>query len=136
MRYDFNILGETPAKKNGKRFVRGNKLICSRKFYEWHSYACGQLLLQKRPKEPIKSPIVLSIIFVHGDKIIRDCDNAASSILDLLKDMEIIQDDNWFIVRELKIRNSYRKSNAHCHIQICSLEESVEDSILDDKTQN
>lgn len=129
MEYDFNILGETPAKKNGKRFVRGNKLICSRKFYKWHDSATLQLLTQKKPEKPIEIPIVLSILFVHGDKIIRDCDNAASSILDLLKDVNIIKDDNWFIVQELKIRNCYKKNNPHCYIKIRSLDESILEDI-------
>jgi Holliday junction resolvase RusA-like endonuclease len=39
--------------------------------------------------------------FHHSDERTRDTDNQVSSVLDLLKGIKVIKDDNWKIVRRI-----------------------------------
>ena len=66
----------------------------------------------------IKEPCKITITFVHGDLARRDSDNATSSILDLLMDCKVLEDDNWKVVRELHIRNGYVKGKSRCKVEI------------------
>ena len=49
----------------------------------------------------IACPIEIKLIFHHKDERTRDTDNQVSSILDLLKGIHVIKDDNWKIVRKI-----------------------------------
>ncbi len=82
----------------------------------WHDGAILLLARHKRPSEPLASPLCVEMVFYHGDKTRRDSDNAATSILDLLKDAQIIEDDNWKIIRQIHIENRYEKNSARCEI--------------------
>lgn len=121
MSYRFYLSGETPAKKNSKRIVRHGRLISSPRFYEWHDLALINLLKQEKPKSPLEKPLFIKFNFYHGDKMRRDSDNQATSILDLLKDAQIIKDDNWQIVSKIQIQNFYAQNNSHCEIEITKL---------------
>lgn len=119
MLYMYNIKGETPSKKNSRVVnTRTGRSFPNKKYTDWHKSALIQLLGQAHPVEPISSPIKLTLEFIHGDLRRRDSDNGASSILDTLKDSGIIQDDNWQIVREIVIRNTYLKNAPECNILI------------------
>lgn len=117
----FYIDGETPAKKNSRINTRTGRSFPSKRYQEWHDVARLQILSQMR-KQCISSPIdyasKVSIVFVHGDLVRRDSDNATSSILDLLMDCKVIADDNWKIVRELHITNGFVKGKSRCKVEI------------------
>lgn len=90
-------------------------------YQQWHDVARLQLQSQMRTQNIyslIKEPCKISITFVHGDLVRRDSDNATSSILDLLMDCKVLEDDNWKIVRELHIRNGYVKGKSRCKVEI------------------
>lgn len=118
IRYSFTFKGETPAKKNSRRVLRSGKTIPSRRFEMWHDENLFCLFRQKRPSEPLFSPLFIKMIFFHGDRTRRDSDNEATSILDLLQDGGVIADDNWQIVQKILIENRYEKGNPHCEIMI------------------
>lgn len=118
MRYRFLIEGETPAKKNSRRTLRNGKTIPSVRFMQWHNDASFQVMCQKRPAKPIERPAAVDMVFYHGDCTRRDSDNAATSILDLLKDTLVIADDNWKIIRQINIVNRYDRNNARCEITL------------------
>lgn len=117
----FYIDGETPSKKNSRINTRTGRSFPSKRYQEWHDVARLQILSQMR-KQNISSPIdyasKVSIVFVHGDLVRRDSDNATSSILDLLMDCKVIADDNWKIVRELHIINGFVKGKSRCKVEI------------------
>lgn len=118
MVYQFILEGEVPAKKNSVKF--NSKTRCTYKnerFTQWHEYAQLCINSQKTQKEPINK-CNIHINLIHGDLKRRDCDNSTASIMDLLTDCGIITDDNWKVVREIKISNDYEKGNAHCIITI------------------
>lgn len=120
----FQILGETPSKKNSKIWTRSGKLIPSKAHQVWKSDALIQLNPQKAmegPAEPIEEPVSITLTFYHGDQIRRDSDNQAASIMDLLQDAKVLADDRWQIVRILNIYNHFDKGNARCLVEINKL---------------
>ena len=123
----FQILGETPSKKNSKIWTRSGKLIPSKAHQVWKSDALIQINAQlalmgaERPGT-IEEPVSITLTFYHGDQIRRDSDNQAASIMDLLQDAKVLADDRWQIVRILNIYNHYDKGNARSLIEINRLE--------------
>ena len=121
----FQIIGETPGKKNSKIWTRSGKLIPSAKHQKWHQDAMVQMAAQisrlatsDRPVEGINYPVSVTLTFYHGDQVRRDSDNQAASIMDLLQDAKVLADDRWQIVRILNIYNHFDKGNARCLIEI------------------
>lgn len=119
--YTFIIEGETPAKKNSKIITRDKRLIPSKRYQEWHENAYIQLMCQTRPKEPIAEGVSIELTFIHGDLRRRDSDNGTSSIMDLLVDAKVLEDDNWQIVKEIKIKNIYERNQPRCMVEIKEL---------------
>lgn len=117
----FYIDGETPAKKNNRINTKSGRSFPSKRYQEWHDVARLQILSQMRNQNvssPVNIPSKVSITFVHGDLVKRDSDNATSSVLDLLKDCKVLADDNWKIVRELNVKNDYKKGRPCCKVEI------------------
>lgn len=114
----FIIDGETPAKKNSRINTRSGRSFPSKRYTEWHKNAVFQLVHQTRNILQINKPCRISLTFTHGDLIKRDSDNGTSSILDLLKDCGVLEDDNWQIVRELRVLNYYQKGAPSCKVEI------------------
>ena len=114
------IKGETPSKKNSKILTRTGRLIPGKKYQEWHRDAMVQVQDQMKLLEhiPLNSEVIIHLDFIHGDQRRRDSDNGTSSILDLLVDAKILEDDKWQIVRELHVTNEYEKNEPMCIIAI------------------
>jgi len=60
-------------------------------------------LTEERKKLPLKSAY-LEIEVFHSTAQKGDLTNKAESIMDLLVDMEVLQDDNWSVVPELRLK--------------------------------
>lgn len=117
--FKFVIEGETPAKKNSRIVnTKTGRSFPSKRYSEWHKNAVFQLVHQTRNIPQINEPCRISMTFVHGDLRRRDSDNGTSSILDLLTDCGVLKDDNWQIVQELSVKNSYSKGNPSCEVSI------------------
>lgn len=118
----FQIIGETPSKKNSKVYTRGRHIpIPGKAHQKWHTNAMLQLNAQKAiegPQKPVDEPIAVTLTFYHGDQKRRDSDNQTASIMDLLQDAKVLADDRWQIVRILNIYNHFDKGNARCLIEI------------------
>lgn len=114
----FTIIGETPAKKNSRITLKNGMTIPSKRYQDWHKVALSEILQQAEEPVPIDYPVKITLIFTHGDLRRRDSDNGCSSILDLLTDAEILEDDNWNIVQEIAIFNRYEKNLPKCEILI------------------
>ena len=129
----FEIIGETPGKKNSKIWTKSRKLIPSAKHQKWHTDAKLQITgqISRLPKDEwpygaghpdgIDYPVTVTLTFYHGDQVRRDSDNQAASIMDLLQDAKVLADDRWQIVRILNIYNHFDKGNARCVIEINEL---------------
>ena len=98
------IKGRIPSKKNSKIIVCRGKfplLLPSKKYQEWHKEATSQI---KRlvPEKPIESCSVILTLYAP-DKRKADLTNKAESIMDLLVDNSFLLDDNWFVVKSLRL---------------------------------
>lgn len=99
------LKGSVPSKKNNKRIVAwGNRvgLRSSDRFLAWHH---DQMMTSgiKRIKK-IKGPVSYINLYFYRENIRRvDLSNMAESVMDLLVDAGIIEDDNIFIVPELSL---------------------------------
>lgn len=115
----FTIKGETPAKKNSRITLPNGRSVPGKRYREWHEAALPQVLAQLKGLRPLlDEPCEVALSFFHGDYRRRDCDNGASSVLDLLVDAGVLSDDNWKIVRSLKVANLYDKGDPRCEIEI------------------
>lgn len=119
----FQIMGETPSKKNVNKFnTKTKRVYKDALFQKWHSDALLQLNTQICRTEPLPNlidyPVSIHIDFYHGDYVRRDSDNQVSSLMDLLQDAKILSDDNWQIVRQIHVRNYYEKRESRCLVEI------------------
>lgn len=97
----YKLTGETPSKKNSRQVFRGGKNIPSKKYLMWLKRAEIEIFRQGILVPAIFCPIEIKLVFHHKDDRTRDTDNQVSSILDLLKGIKVIKDDNWKIVRKI-----------------------------------
>lgn len=97
----YKLTGETPSKKNSRQVFRGGKNIPSKNYLMWLKRAEIEIFRQGILVPAIFCPIEIKLVFHHKDERTRDTDNQVSSILDLLKGIKVIKDDNWKIVRKI-----------------------------------
>jgi hypothetical protein len=65
------------------------------------------------------SPEAILITFYPPDRNAGDLTNKAESIMDLLVDMEILEDDNWFICSDIHLKfGGVDKQNPRAEIEI------------------
>lgn len=98
------ITGRIPSLKNSKVIScrNGRPLVLPSKAYrEWHEIASWELVAQKPPRGIEHCEI--EIKFYAPDKRHTDLTNKAESLMDLLVDLEVIEDDNWEVVRKLTL---------------------------------
>lgn len=93
--------GQVPSQKNSKQIAYNQRthrpfIMTSPRVKAWQKDA----MLQLATVPPIKGAVAIHIVFTHKDKRKRDIDNEQTSIMDILKNMSIIEDDNCFIVRK------------------------------------
>ena len=112
---------ETPSKKNSRVVDRRTgRTFPNKRFTEWHKAAT--IYVRQQSAHPLDGgPFALYLEFTHGDKIRRDSDNGVSSILDLLVDCGVLQDDNWMVVSKIVTTNLYDKGNPCVNISIIPL---------------
>lgn len=107
------IYGSTPSKKNSRINTRSGRSFPSSKYTAWHKHASLQLIGVR----PFVTT-VLTISFFVGDKRKFDLTNKAESIMDLLVDNGIIEDDNYSVIPTLILKyGGYEKNNPYCIIE-------------------
>ena len=97
--------GRIPSKKNSKQIIRrGNRsmLVSSRAHSIWHTDSMWQLKEQRT--RPMEGKIGIEMMFYFPDKRRADLTNKAESIMDLLVDAGIIEDDNANVCPEVLLR--------------------------------
>jgi Holliday junction resolvase RusA-like endonuclease len=116
------ITGRIPSKKNSRISTRSGRSFPSKAYSEWHEQASWQLKAQKVQKQ---NPPYAILIHVHfPDRLKADLTNKAESIMDLLVDNGIIEDDNWKVVPSLTLTADYDKENPRAEVWINSLTNS------------
>ena len=83
------------------------QVLPSIKHRDWHLDASWQLkAVQKTlPKEPLKKGEIQSIVFTLYAPDLKpgDLSNKWQSVEDLFKDCRIIEDDNWFVLGDIRM---------------------------------
>lgn len=98
------LTGRIPSKKNSKRIVMAGHrpMILSSKDYEaWHTIASFELKSQVKGmanRIRLSGPYRIHIKIFAENARKFDLTNKAESIMDLLVDNYIIEDDNWSVV--------------------------------------
>ena len=98
----FTITGIIPSKKNNKFIVvRNGKpiIISSEKYRDWEKEMMWLLRVQNKERLFINYPISISFKFYSKTKRKFDLDNKVTSLLDLFVKSNILEDDNYNIVR-------------------------------------
>jgi len=99
------INGDCPSKKNSRAFsFRGNRpMSFPGKYYRlWHNDALKQIAIEQ-PLPLLKNVKQIEIKVFAKTKRKSDLTNKAESVMDLLVDAGIIEDDNWFIIPEVRL---------------------------------
>jgi Holliday junction resolvase RusA-like endonuclease len=97
----FILSGNVPSKKNSRQvFVKNGRIINipSKRYKEWHD-ECSDMLDGFGSLYP---PYEITLTFWMKDKRRSDLDNKMASVLDLLQDLKIIEDDCWQKLRSIK----------------------------------
>lgn len=119
------VSGNTPAQKNRKKIVwkRGMKrpsLVTEKPVKEWQRRAKSQLVEQlpsgyATPTQPVS----ITMIVYWADKVRRDLDNAANSIMDALVKAQVIADDSFKYVDCIDLQyGGVDADNPRCEIYI------------------
>lgn len=100
------LTGRIPSKKNSRQWIkRGGRmlLVPSKDYAMWHEEKMWDLIkYRNRLKEPIKRcSIDIQIFF--PDNIRADISNKVESIMDLLVDSKILEDDRWQVCYKLNL---------------------------------
>lgn len=99
------IYGRIPSKKNSViAMCRGGRAIHipSNEYRKWHRDAEIQLRGIRKPD--YKYTDSLSITIYPPDKRKGDLTNKAESIMDLLVDIGVLEDDNWYVIPRLQLQ--------------------------------
>lgn len=95
------IYGEVPSKKNTRIPVtRGSYtfMIPGKTYKAWHALAVPQV-----PKCRVESPTAVTMTFYAKTKRKADLTNRAESVMDLLVDCGVLEDDNYFAVPKVTL---------------------------------
>lgn len=119
--WKYQITGNIPSKKNSKQWImRGGRklLVPSDRHESWHDDASWQIKVQPRPANPLEKAAIVITIFAENMRP-GDLTNKAESIMDLLVDMEILKDDNWFICGDIHLKfGGVERENPRAIIEI------------------
>lgn len=97
------LQGKVPSKKNSKRRVQRGAhvfMVPSKAHEDWHTVQMWALKGHKH----IAEPGLITLTFYPPDRRPRDLTNSAESIMDLLVDAGILEDDNWFVCGAINLR--------------------------------
>ena len=116
------LKGVIPAQKNSKQIAYNRRtgkpfVMSSKRVKDWQDDMAEVLDILNI--QPIKGPVEINCKFVHKDKRKKDLDNEFTSVCDLLKNNNIIEDDNCFILRKFIVEfGGIDKENPGVYITI------------------
>jgi Holliday junction resolvase RusA-like endonuclease len=122
----FVLTGRTPSKKNSRRSFYNKNIghilnYYSPEFKKWNAEKLKEL--ESFTAEKVTGIVSISFEWYMPDNRKADTNNKEESILDLLVDAGIIEDDKWQIVKERhSIAMGIDKEHPRVHINIVSLE--------------
>lgn len=116
------LKGEVACKKNSNKFnTRTKRTYKTDHFRKWHDYALLQTRVQNTLQKPFKR-FWAEFTLYHGTLRRIDSDNQVTSLLDLLQDAKVIEDDCWTCCSHKTIDDVYRKGEAGAMIVLHGIE--------------
>jgi len=114
------LLGRIPSKKNSRvTNTRTGRTFPNARYTKWHKDASNQLKEGYVWVECLQKVKKVELVFIMPDKRKCDLTNKAESVMDLLVDNNILEDDNWYVVPELIIScKEVNKEKAGVRIKI------------------
>ena len=95
------IRGRIPSKKNSRINTRSGRSFPSSKYKAWHKDASLQIL--NAPKQTQKNVV---LTFYMPDNRRCDLTNKAESVMDLLVDNGIFDDDAWQVTGDVHLKSA------------------------------
>lgn len=126
MKISFYIGGQVVSQKNSKQIAYNKRtgkafIMSSKRVQDWKK--SSEKYLYNIPR--IDGPVEITMTFFNQDRRKRDIDNLQTSVLDLLKNNLIIEDDNCFIVQKISsIFGGIDKTNPRVEVLIKSLDKN------------
>lgn len=117
---EIELSGNVPSKKNSRINLSSGKSIPSAKYRAWRNAALWQVKQQTR--HLFTKPVKLEVVVYFSTKIRADLDNRVTSILDMLVDALVLQDDKWQNVPEIHAKAEYRQHQPGALIRLIEIE--------------
>ena len=119
---NLTVFGDVPSKKNSRNiFYAKNRLynLPSNRYEKWHTTALKSI----RGHKLVKDIGQVILTFFPSTRRKSDLSNKTESIMDLLVDAGILEDDNWFICSDIRmVFGGVDKDKPRCEIEIEELE--------------
>ena len=97
------LAGLPPAKKNSRRNFKSGVSLPSVRYEVWNKYAVAEIS-EQWDEEPLSQTSSMCVTFSISDKRRKDLDNMLTSVLDMLVDCSVLEDDTWQICSNITIR--------------------------------
>ena len=116
--------GVVYSKKNSKSIIKNHRtgkpmIVASKKAKDMEKNMAGEFSTQRGEHPAINRPSSVCMKLYRKDNIKRDLDNVATSVLDGLVRGNVITDDNYSIVKSLRIEDcGVDKNNPRVEIEI------------------
>lgn len=114
------LVGSIPSKKNSRINLKSGVSIPSAKFNSWQDDALWQVKQQTRKR--FVKPVRLEATIYFGTNVRADLDNRVTSILDMLVEAMVLQDDKWQYVPEIYAKAEYRKGKPGALLRLIELD--------------
>lgn len=124
------IPGRVPSKKNSRRLIcRGKSPISlpSLAYRAWHEEQMWRLTLWKQTSlfhDPLRHCAVRITLYFPNDQA-ADLSNKAESIMDLLVDAGVIEDDRWQVVHGLTLEGFMDRKEPRAEIEISTVDSFI-----------
>jgi Holliday junction resolvase RusA-like endonuclease len=118
--WKYTISGDTPSKKNTKKFQRSTgRTYYTKPFLNWRETALWELKTQEKPDTPIEHVNGVILRFYRKTDRRADLTNLAEAPMDALVKMEILADDDWKCVPQVElVYEGKDKDNPRVEIEI------------------
>ncbi len=127
MTITFSVSGDIPSKKNSKQIIFSKKhnrsfLIPGNVYNKWIKQARKEL--EARLIGRIENPGKVTLKLYPKTRRRADLTNKAESVMDLIVECGVIEDDTWFVVPEIDLRfMGVDKDHPRCEVEIEVLDE-------------
>ena len=113
------LKGNIPSKKNSRINTKSGRSFPSSKYTAWHKDAMLQLREQEVEQAKYKMVEEIALTFYAQDLRKFDLTNKTESVMDLLVDYGLLEDDNCYVIPHISIVfGGVDRENPRCEITL------------------